>query len=147
MPNKPTMEERIAAAKAALPESVGHSIAPGQTGDPQAYADTNSLTNAIHISPTMTAGMDQDRFNDIVAHELTHVKQNDQAGWVGMLRDIFTKKLPYGQDPNELAAFQTEADRQLASGRRPSPRPKFLSEGWTGGDTDLPRQAILKALK
>lgn len=107
-------------------------------------------SNSIKYDPDFirSSGYSQNVVNDILAHELTHVRQ-----YKGMkhpylnlmletLKSMMGNDTPYGQTPIEMEAFQTERNRQL-SGHRPSidtiPPPEFNGPARTD-DISLPPQ-------
>ena len=87
-------------------------------------------TNMVQLGP---AGME-----DTLAHELQHVRQarSDYKGKSLMDRarqffqDRAESRLPYGQQPAELEAFQVENDRAVRQGRQPGITPNFSGPGF-----------------
>jgi hypothetical protein len=85
---------------------------------------------------------------DTLLHELTHVRQAKPRGAMGqiykMIKDGIVERLPYGQRPDEMEAFQAEADRRTRMGRAPLyGTPHFLDDSVeTRGDIALHKKFI-----
>lgn len=89
---------------------------------------STSPDNEIFINPESwgTHIPDQNTLEDVLTHELTHVKQNQRTGGLEEFGDLMNfmlgkaglKELPhYGQDPAELEAFQASKDRIMKQQR------------------------------
>lgn len=79
-------------------------------------------TNDIKYKAGEFKSLDLPTITDLLAHELTHVKQQNEVPIWRRLFDAVvarTDQLPYGQDPDELEAFQVMRDRQLKDHRKP----------------------------
>jgi hypothetical protein len=101
-----------------------------------ANAVTNPFTGNISYNPEMIGnqGYNQNDIEDILAHEMTHVRQTQDVPWYKMLGQIFSPKpqvpagIPEGSptnasyywQPHELEAYQTERNRMMAQ-HRPNP--------------------------
>ena len=90
----------------------------------------------VAYSPEGMTNQSQGETEDTVAHELTHIRQGRRGGGslferaLAAARGAFDPILPYGQQSDELEAFQTENDRALREGREPGSRPKFEGTGF-----------------
>ncbi len=93
---------------------------------------------SVGLMPENMAQESQVEKEDTIAHELTHVRQarRDYAD-KGILEQIAQallnkreRRLPYGQQPHELEAFQVQGDRAVRQGREPGLTPNFLSPGF-----------------
>lgn len=151
----PSVEAQMAAAKLRLQrempkEMAATSISPmgglGQALSGGAEAITNPLTGSIYYNPVRMGGQSQHQVEDTLAHELTHTRQSQQEPWytkfmaplVGLQRGLGFGE-PYGQHPEELEAYQTEADRAAAAGRTPGAMPQFLpQQSWWQRLTEPP---------
>lgn len=91
-----------------------------------------SFGNTIYLNPKTTSGYGygpQD-IADVLVHEQEHVRQNKAIGPTKhFLNLMFGPSLPYGQRPDELAAFQAEKNRRYAMGRPPFLMPSFTNPG------------------
>lgn len=98
-----------------------------------------SPMGGISLNPEMMKGKSADEVGDTLLHELTHVHQAKQRGVIGQVLATLMDKLPYGQKPDELEAFQSEADRRTRMGRAPIfGTPNFADAGQaTRGDINL----------
>lgn len=107
------------------------------------FADAiTSPMNTISYEPDILT-MPQPQVEDIFAHELTHVRQNNEQPLYRRLVDIFLKNQgPYQQRSDELEAFQTEKDRILRDHRPGNPMmPQFGTDAPVErGDINLPVQ-------
>lgn len=110
-----------------------------------------SGTGSVAYSPEILAQMSPGSQEDTVAHELKHVQQNHEdyegKGLVGRLmqkyQDFGESRLPYGQQPHELEAFQFEGDRAVKQGRVPDATPNFSSVGMREkGSYNLPEPKL-----
>lgn len=78
--------------------------------------------NDIRYKPDRVKDLDQPTIEDLLAHELVHVRQNLEVPlWKKFIDAMVTSadQLPYGQDPSELEAFQVMRDRQMRDHRSP----------------------------
>jgi len=145
----PRMAEIIAKVRQQMPDVADAPIEPmgafGKLMSKGAIATTSPF-GGISYNPDALQGASAADVGDTIAHELTHVRQvrgqsvGQKLGnvWEGLKYGLGLG-LPYGQRPDELEAFQTEADRQLADHRSPNPTPGFNTEDWkTLGDISLP---------
>ncbi len=168
MPDQTFLDQQIAAAKAKMgtemPDVANTPIQPMGTigglasgaldkiNGGTTLAFTNPLTGNIKYNPAALQGQPQSAIEDLLAHELTHTRQAKSQSLLGRIgeaaKSFVTPGVPYGQNPNELEAFQTEANRAAAQGRVPSPMPNFQSPGFREStDINLPsplQQALLK---
>lgn len=153
----PTVEQQIATAKQAMQQEMPAQMAD-TTVEPmgilgrslgalkalaggQTQAITSPFTGTISYDPAALAGQSQNDVSDMLAHELTHVGQIRNEPWYAPYLGLvgIGPHYDYGQDPNELEAFQTEANRAVAQGRAPNPMPTFSSPGFRSmGDISLP---------
>ena len=92
-----------------------------------AYAVTNPFTGNITYNPDVMAGLSRDEMENVLAHEMTHVKQTQNTPWWKTAMEIpaslfgIDEKVPEGADsthndpyywrPREMEAFQAERDR------------------------------------
>lgn len=91
-----------------------------------ANAVTNPFTGNITYNPDMLQGVDDNERQQILAHELTHVRQTQNQPWYKILGNIMNQNVtgedtpppgmavlndPYYWRPNEMEAYQTEKDR------------------------------------
>lgn len=88
-------------------------------------AVTNPFTGNITYDPAMFQGQDSNEQEQMLAHELTHVRQTQNTPWYKIVGGMFQRdaKVPEGVGassplnssyqwrPNEMEAFQTERDR------------------------------------
>ena len=110
-------------------------LSPGS----RVQALAHPMSGKVSYSPRAMENQSQAEVEDTLAHELTHVRQGKEAygaksllGRLGVAaKSLMEPTLPYGQRPDELEAFQTESDRQLAQGRAPGVRPTFLTPGFS----------------
>lgn len=80
-----------------------------------------------YVSPMGTIYANQDRLKDqdpetvadTLLHELTHVRQKNSRTPFQTLMEYFNQQGAYGQRPDEMEAFQAEADRRTRMGRAP----------------------------
>ena len=89
----------------------------GRTFLPQAKGVMNPLTGTVSLNEAQMAGDAPQDVADTVLHELTHRQQRERSGPLRSLMNIMTPQGPYGQRPDELEAFQAEADRRMQMGR------------------------------
>jgi hypothetical protein len=161
------LDQQIAAAKEQMakemPDVAGTSIQPmGPVGslasgalDKLNHGTTMAFTQptgSIVYNPAALQGQPQSAIEDLLAHELTHTRQYQSKPWLSRIADVaksfVTPGVPYGQNPNELEAFQTETNRAQAQGRNPSPMPNFLTPGFReSGDIQLPSPLQAQLLK
>ena len=153
----PTVADQIAAAKQRMQtempaQMAGTSVEPmGVVGKSlgalkalaggQTQAITSPFTGNVSYDPTALAGQSQNDIDDMLAHELTHVGQIRQEPWYAPYLGLvgIGPRYDYGQDPNELEAFQTESNRAVAQGRTPNPMPAFSAPGFRSmSDISLP---------
>lgn len=110
------------------------------------YAFTSPF-NHVKYDPDLMKQNSQTANTDILAHELTHVRQNQRTPVLSQLWDLIAGPLtepdvPYGQRPEELEAFQTERDRALAQHRVPDlPFPSFSGQRTLDSDIELQTKA------
>ena len=92
-----------------------------------ANAVTNPFTGNITYNPDMLQGVDDNERQQILAHELTHVRQTQNQPWYKILGNIMSQNVtgedkppagvssilndPYYWRPNEMEAYQAERDR------------------------------------
>jgi hypothetical protein len=146
----PRMAEIIAKVRQQMPDVADASIEPmGMVGSFLAPGGAMAVTSpfgGVTYRPEAMKSLSDPDAADAIAHELTHVRQvrNHSFGQKTLggvfegLKNTFGFGLPYGQRPDELEAFQTESNRQLAEHRSPNPRPGFNTDEWqTLGDIHL----------
>lgn len=108
-----------------------------------AYA---SPGNSIYMNPDQNQGQSPQDIADTLTHEQEHIKQQQSSGYgptMTLLRSMFSgPSVPYGQRPNEMAAFQAEKNRRYAMGRTQTPIASFQhpTESYVPqqGDINLP---------
>ena len=148
-PMTPEMEEGARIAKSENPN-----LAPIQTYgmmsrllSPKAMAYASPGRN-IYLNPSQLQGQSPQDIADTLIHEQTHVDQMKRSG-VGptmeLLHQMFGSqgKLPYGQRPDEMEAFQNEKNRRYKMGRIQTAVPSFSNPGEfmiPQGDINLPRE-------
>lgn len=84
----------------------------------------------IYVNPDVMGSMQSEDVADTLLHELTHKRQAQSRSVVERLAEYINQRGPYGQRPDELEAYQVEADRRTRMGR-PAGRvmPNFLTPG------------------
>ena len=91
--------------------------------DSDAIASHNPIFSEISYNPEylLEAGGygSGDTVIDILAHELTHVRQTKEQPMIDRFLSNFFEN--YYTRPDEMEAFQTMRDRQFKQHRRPSP--------------------------
>lgn len=128
------LDSLIASAKEKL---VGGGSSVAALAHPSGGILNSGGPGAVAYDPQVLAQMSQGSREDTVAHELRHIQQNhedyDGKGLIARLlqryQDFKESRLPYGQQPHELDAYQFEGDRAVREGRTPDPTPNFLSPG------------------
>lgn len=115
---------------------------------PGAEAFTGPM-GGVHVNRDMMTGKSPDEVADTLLHEFTHARQAKDRGVIGQLLQQFQmmrEGLPYGQRPDEMEAFQAEADRRTRQGRAPAlGTPNFSDDGQaTRGDIQLSRKYTRK---
>jgi hypothetical protein len=129
-----------------MPEEMAHARiddVPDARGESSlAYTTTD---NKIHMNPKNlnTYRADQNFVDDTLAHELVHVRQNMKTP-AGSIRDLIQvmtmPRFKYGQDSQELEAFQAMKDRAFKQGRVTRvPTPPFLGGYMRANDIELPK--------
>lgn len=90
-----------------------------------ANAVTNPFTGNVSYSSEMMKGMNPEELEQVIAHELTHVRQTQNTPWWKTAAEIvspdekvpagqtFPKNDPYYWRPREMEAFQAERDRAV----------------------------------
>ncbi len=143
MAKRQLAKDMPAESKAATigPMSTTYQLLSG--GVPRGVTAVTGPLNGIRYDPDELKGMNQTQVNDVLAHELTHVRQNlrqsSYQNLVDLLMRPFQTELPYGQQPEEMEAFQTERDRSLKEHRPQSmPIPSFQGGKARQNDLTLP---------
>lgn len=140
----PEMEQGIAIARKENPN-----LSPVKTYGPlsrllmshaQGYT---SPARSIYLNPKQLQGFTPEDIADTITHEQVHSDQIGQRSanpLMEMYRQATTSNLPYGQRPDEMAAFQAEADRRNRMGRQQTARPSFSHPGqdYVPQDVNLP---------
>lgn len=112
----------------------------------------NSGGGSVALNPAAMAQVGQSDREDTIAHELTHVRQarrdfgdkNILQRAAQVFQDLQEAHMPYGQQPNELEAFQAEGNRAVGQGRAPGITPNFSTPGFREkGDIVLPETVKL----
>jgi hypothetical protein len=112
----------------------------------------NGSGGSVALNPDAMAQVGQTDREDTIAHELTHVRQarrdfgdkNILQRAAQVFANLQESHLPYGQQPNELEAFQAEGDRAVRQGREPGVTPNFSTPGFREkGDIVLRESAQL----
>jgi len=102
-----------------------------------------SPMQTIYLNPTQLEGMNPQDVADTVLHEQTHVNQMKARG-SNPLMELYSEmkgsNLPYGQRPDEMAAFQAEKERRARMNRMQTAVPSFTNPGeyYVPMDTRLP---------
>lgn len=87
-----------------------------------ALMETNP-ENRVDYNPELLKNYNQNDINDIMAHELVHVRQNktDPPSVGGLIRYLLNpligRSIPYAQDPAELEGWQMMKDRAMREHR------------------------------
>lgn len=76
-------------------------------------ATTNPITGNISYDPEKMNNLNNNEKENTMAHELTHVRQQQNTPFMKRLIAAVTPQLPYNERGSELEAFQTERDRSL----------------------------------
>jgi hypothetical protein len=136
---QPLMEELLKRVRGEMPDVADASIEPmgwlGRKLSGGAIAVTTPF-GGVKYDPDALKGASPDEIADTLAHELTHVRQVRQLSPLQRVLEVgrgfqfgIGGGLPYGQRPEELEAYQAEADRATAQGRTPAPAPSFTKPG------------------
>ena len=115
-------------------------IRSGGTHSPTAVFETGQENdpNLVTYNPKAVKWFGQPEVEDLLAHELVHVRQGNEmpprslGDFLKYAKDrLFggAVNYSYGQDPYELEAFQTMKDRQLRDQREPWPFMHPFNEG------------------
>ena len=120
-----------------------------------ANAVTNPFTGNITYNPDMLQGVDDNERQQILAHELTHVRQTQNQPWYKILGNIMNQNItredtpppgvssvlndPYYWRPNEMEAYQTEKDRAQRLNY-----PNYADPMTGGRDINLPTETKKK---
>lgn len=106
------------------------------TGGGKVVATANPAAGTVKYSPEVLGSLGQSGIEDTLAHELVHVRQGREAAGSTLFDQVRAKLnalkegyMPYGQQPQELEAYQYEGDRAVREGREPSATPNFSSPG------------------
>lgn len=83
---------------------------------PGAQAAATPFGN-IRYDPAALEGQQPEDVADTLLHEYTHVKQMQPRGVVGQILQMVSERLPYGQRPDEIEAWQAERNRRARMGR------------------------------
>jgi hypothetical protein len=87
------------------------------TADPKlpmnVAARTSALTGSMDYNPFVLQTMRPEERENTIAHEMTHVKQQQDTPFFRQLLNQVMPQGAYGQRSNEMEAFQTERDRSL----------------------------------
>jgi hypothetical protein len=107
--------------------------------------------NTIYLNPAQQGQSAQD-WADTLTHEQTHINQQKETGYGPtrqFLSSLLGENLPYGQRPNEMAAFQAEKERRSRMNRWQSPVPSFSNPGeyYIPQDTNLPYEKPKSVLR
>lgn len=88
-----------------------------------------SPLGTIYLNQELMKGKQPQEVADTLLHELTHVRQANARSPVQRILEYFRQQGPYGQRPDEMEAFQAEADRRTNMGRAPIyGTPHFLDD-------------------
>jgi len=109
----------------------------------QAYA---SPGRSLYVNPTQMQGLSPQDVADTLTHEQQHINQMQNRGYgpgMELLHQMFgnNSRLPYGQRPDEMDAFQAEKNRRYSMGRTQTSVPSFTNPGEyyiPQGDINLP---------
>lgn len=111
----------------------------------QVQALTNPFTGSVSYDPAQTDQMAEPEIENMLTHELTHSRQAKGSSWLQTLVGALKPAEPYGQQSDELQAFQAENDRALAQHQTPGQMPNFQGGGFRQrSDITLPALAGLK---
>ena len=97
----------------------------------QAYA---SPGRTLYLNPNQLQGQSPQDIADTLTHEQEHVNQMQQRGYgptMEFLHQMFGSqgRLPYGQRPDEMGAFQAEKNRRYRMGRPQTGIASFQNPG------------------
>jgi hypothetical protein len=140
----PEMEQAISIAQKENPN-----LAPIKTygplsrllmGNAQGYT---SPARNIYLNPAQLQGFTPQDIADTITHEQEHVNQMRARGGnplTELYRESTTGRTPYGQRPDEMAAFQAEQERRARMGRQQTARPSFSNpeQDYVPMDRNLP---------
>jgi hypothetical protein len=122
------LKERLVGGGRVVATADPFAVPTGNTGLPLPGAKVGRVV----YHPDVLASQNPAEVEDTLAHELVHVRQGREAAGDSLFSRIKAKLesikegyLPYGQQPNELEAYQYEGDRAVSEGRVPAATPKF----------------------
>lgn len=114
-------------------------MAKGVQAGGKVVMSTSPLSGNVSYDPQALDGASPGEIQDLMVHELTHSRQVKSVPLMQRLMHMyFGPTYKYGQDPDELSAFQAEGDYARAHGRSAFPMPNFSGPGWRHtGDIEL----------
>lgn len=144
----PMIAELLARVRKEMPDVADAPVTPmgriGQVLSKGALATTSPF-GSVSYNPEALRGASPADIADTLTHELTHVRQSRAMSpfqkVIAILQGAkqgFGGGMPYGQRPDELEAYQAEANRAVSQGRTPAPQPSFTTPGFRNlGDVRL----------
>lgn len=102
-----------------------------------------SPAGTIYLNPNQTVGMSPQDIADTLVHENVHAQQmSGRNPLLEFFHELMSSGTPYGQRPEELAAFQAEKERRAMQGRTQTAYPSFFKPGQyvVPLDTNLPSE-------
>lgn len=140
-PMTPEMQQGISIAKQENPN-----LAPVESYGPisrllnsgaNAYVGAG---NSIYLNPATMSGMSPQQVADTLTHEQTHIQQKSGTSpTMNFLRAMFSgPREPHNQRPDEMEAYQAEAQRRARMGRPAEPRMNMAGQMVTPRDVNLP---------
>lgn len=109
--------------------------------DANAYVNP-TLGKTIYVNPAHMGSMSPEQVADTLAHEGTHLSQMQREGNTGftaLIRSMFSgPRGPHHQRPEEMEAYQVEAQRRARMGRPAEPRMNMSGQVVTPKDVNLP---------
>lgn len=96
--------------------------------------------NSIYVNPANMGSMNPQQVADTLAHEQTHINQKQGTSpTMNFLRAMFSgPRGPHYQRPDEMEAYQVEAQRRARMGRPAEPRQNMFGQTVTPQDVNLP---------
>lgn len=76
-----------------------------------------SPMGTIYANPDVLQDRRPQEIADTLLHELTHVRQMKERSPIQRIVEYFNQRGAYGQRPDEMEAFQAEANRRTKMGR------------------------------
>jgi hypothetical protein len=107
------MKRVLAKIQAEMPNVRHTSLSSNPKLPSNVAARTDPLGGSIEYNPFMLQTMSPAERENTVAHEMTHVRQQQETPFWSQLYNQIMPQGPYNTRSNEMEAFQTERDRSL----------------------------------